>query len=114
MWAFRGSALRLHSSGRAPHSRRNGLRPPLQSLPRICMLPFEKSLCKQKSLSFQTIPVPEPVEGPVSKPYVIQDLAIVSFSGSTRESVKAKIRHSGPRPGICKIKKSPTLDEPHF
>ena len=34
MWAFRGSALRLHSSGRAPHSRRNGLRPPLQSLPR--------------------------------------------------------------------------------
>ena len=39
VWAFRGSALRLHSSGRAPHSRRNGLRPPLQSLPHLYMLP---------------------------------------------------------------------------
>ena len=48
------------------------------------------------------IPVPEALEGPVSKPSVTSGLAIVSFSGSTRESVKDKIRHSGPRPGICK------------
>ena len=48
------------------------------------------------------MPVPEALEGPVSKPSVISELAAVSFSGSTRESVKDKIRHSGLRPGICK------------
>ncbi len=60
-------------------------------------------------------PVPEALEGSVSKSFVTPGLAIVSFSGSPRESVKDKIRHSWPQPGICKIKKkSPTLDEPHF
>ena len=60
--AFRGSALRLHSSGRAAHSRRNGLRPPLQSLPCLNLqLPRHPP---QKKRSLIPIRSPSPVEGP--------------------------------------------------
>ena len=51
------------------------------------------------------------LEGPVSKPSVISGLAFVSFSGSTRESVKDKIRHSVPRPRICKSCPLVSLDQ---